>query len=386
MTQLSTFIETPEQVNDLLNISLFHVIIDLPFCSIRPYQSYDWSNDELNDLRSKMNMVGLMINLDGIYTDDELNIIRSTLLDRELLDIFHGFRIQDIGLVKWIQKHFKGKKIHLNPEMGMQNSIGIDHAFQQGVHSFTFNHETPVNVITDVITNRTHQFELFVQGPLLIQYSRRRFLHNLYENTADSSIELTSIDPELPGREFTFLDTPFGHFMMAHFHRSLARYREKFDNLNVISALIDTRGQSNKYRLAAITLYHNLFTLNDDQIDSYLTVLEQESKRPQKPSFFLSNNTDFDWRDEQAIKIPEIGRIVTTKKNESTIIEFFIPCLLTDSIVCINPDRTVAEISIAELVTLHHETVTSISPFESYLILNAPKGVQVKGKLYFKNS
>ena len=55
--------------------------------------------------------------------------------------------------------------------------------------------------------------------------------------------------------------------------------------------------------------------MNNDQIDSYLNVLEQESNRPQKPSFFLSNNTDFDWRDEQSFKTPEIGRIVTTKKR-----------------------------------------------------------------------
>ena len=103
---------------------------------------------------------------------------------------------------------------------------------------------------------------------------------------------------ELPERLFTFLNTSFGHFMFAQFHRSLAKYSDKLGQLDGCSWLIDSRGESTSYLNTCIDLYMNLDSYASDDISNKIHHLMSESKKPQKPGFFLSNNTDYDWRDE----------------------------------------------------------------------------------------
>ena len=40
---ISTFIEFPDQLEWLSDINITFLILDLPFCSIRPHTHYDWS-------------------------------------------------------------------------------------------------------------------------------------------------------------------------------------------------------------------------------------------------------------------------------------------------------------------------------------------------------
>ena len=121
MNRLSTFIEYPTQIHLFQQIDIQSLIVDLPFCSVRPFNPYDWTNDELNQLDQKINYQHLILNIDGIYTDHELQIIQSTILSRKLFNIFDGFRIQDIGLIQWIQCHFPNQTIQLNSETSGQN-------------------------------------------------------------------------------------------------------------------------------------------------------------------------------------------------------------------------------------------------------------------------
>ena len=96
---------------------------------------------------------------------------------------------------------------------------------------------------------------MLVQGPILIQYSRRRFLSDLYESDPTTPIRLDAEDADLPQRQFTFLNTPFGHFMFAQFHRSLAVYNDKLTSLINTSWLIDARGESTNYFQTALDVY-----------------------------------------------------------------------------------------------------------------------------------
>ena len=182
MTLISTYIESPNQIDLIHRFNIDQLIVDLPFCSIRAHAPFDWSNDELLQLSAMSS--SLMLNLDGIYSDDELKIIKDTIHQRSLAEIFDGFRIQDIGLIEWVKTNFPNRLIHLNPEMGFQNSAAINTGFHHGLSSFTFNHETPIDVIRSVTMppSEKRSFEIFVQGPILIQYSRRRFLNNIYND------------------------------------------------------------------------------------------------------------------------------------------------------------------------------------------------------------
>ena len=384
--KLSIYIEHPNQVNKLSNYSLKDIIIDLPFCSIRTVKPHDWS---LNDIRAlkDVSAESIYLNLDGLYSDTELAIIKDEIKKQNLMTFVDGFRIQDVGLIRWIKRHFPQKRIHINPEIGIQNSIAISELFNINIDGFTFNHETEVAVMKTIIKQLPQiEFEIFAQGPILIQYSRRRFLSNLYNNNTTTPLQFDSEDPELEGRFFTFLDTQFGHFMFAHFHRSIAEYHHKLDDFPTAGLLIDARGQSIDYLTTSLNTYSSLKTLSQEQIESSISKLQTLSRKPQKPSFFLSNNTDYDWRDEQRSNLPAIGRILNAKKNESILLEFFEDVPLSSSITCINPDQTVSPIDISELMDLNQTKPSSVEPFKIYQLRQWQKGIQIKGALYLKNS
>ncbi|MEK9727643.1 MAG: U32 family peptidase, partial [Candidatus Margulisiibacteriota bacterium] len=322
-----------------------------------------------------------------IYSDTELDIIKSTLINRNLMTCFDGFRIQDIGLVSWIKTHFPGKSIHLNPEMGFQNSVAIERAFDSGITSFTFNHETPIDVIRQIHTsnNSAKRFEVYTQGPILIQYSRRRFLNNIYHRQ-ENRFSLSAEDPELKSRLFQFLDTPFGHFMFAHFHRSLASSRDKLASLNPLSLLIDGRGQANDYIKISLELYSSLEHYSLEVLNQKINALHKISNRPQKPSFFLSNNTDYDWRDEHAYSEEPIGKIVSSSKRDGIIIELFTPVDADQDLMCINPDQTQTLFKLPPILDDSARHINPLPPFQLHYIPPHIKGLQTKGFLYFKNT
>ena len=271
--------------------------------------------------------------------------------------------------------------------MGFKTQLLLVNYQKVKIDGFTFNHETEVAVMKPIVNELPQiEFEIFAQGPILIQYSRRRFLSNLYNNNTSKPLQFDSEDPELEGRFFTFLDTQFGHFMFAHFHRSIAEYHHKLDDFPTVGLLIDARGQTNDYLITSIDTYSSIKTLSQEQIEASISTLQTLSKKPQKPSFFLSNNTDYDWRDEQRSNLPAIGRILNAKKNESILLEFFENIPLSSSITCINPDQTVSPIDISELLDLDQTKVTSVKPFKIYQLKQWQKGIQIKGALYLKDS
>ena len=383
---LSIYIEHPNQIKGLSNYAFKNVILDLPFCSIRSVKPHEWSLNEINRLQ-EIKAESIYLNMDGLYSDTELAIIKDEIIKQNLMSCIDGFRIQDVGLIQWLRRHFPHKRIHLNPEIGIQNSIAIGELSKVKIDGFTFNHETEVAVMKPIVNELPQiEFEIFAQGPILIQYSRRRFLSNLYNNNTSKPLQFDSEDPELEGRFFTFLDTQFGHFMFAHFHRSIAEYHHKLDDFPTVGLLIDARGQTNDYLITSIDTYSSIKTLSQEQIEASISTLQTLSKKPQKPSFFLSNNTDYDWRDEQRSNLPAIGRILNAKKNESILLEFFENIPLSSSITCINPDQTVSPIDISELLDLDQTKVTSVKPFKIYQLKQWQKGIQIKGALYLKDS
>ena len=383
MTNLSTYLESPNQLHLYENIHFNTIILDLPFCSIRAHHPYDWTNAEIQRLSENLIYEHLAFNLDGIYTDDELLMIESTLKDRQLPQYFSACRIQDPGLIIWLQEHFPNLNIQLNPETGAQNTPGIGTLQQCGIHRFILNHETPYSVIKTI----RHEFpslelETLVQGPILIQYSKRQFLSNYYESNPNTPIRVDAEDQDLPQRKFTFLNTSFGHFMFAQFHRSLANHSDKLTQLKDCTWLIDARGETDQYLRESMVLYTGLINNKVMDIQSTLHSLFQESNKPQKPGFFLSNNTDYDWRNESSqSKRTPIGHIISTFKGDSTCLEFYEPVDLTAPIQCMNPDMSETWLNTEELCTLDHEPVNSITPFTPYL-LPPQKGVQIKAKLF----
>ena len=214
------------------------------------------------------------------------------------------------------------------------------------IDAFVFNQDIPFSDLSRLHSSAPNP-EVYVQGPMLIQYSRRQFLSDWYQSSS-THIQMEAEDPEFMNRPFTFLNTDFGHFMFAHFHRSLAAYKDKLLSLPM-SWLIDCRGQSNQYLLTTLNLYSNLSILPDTDISNYVSILQSESNKNQLPGFFLSNNTDYDWRDyaySESISSENIGKVIHSKKHEQLIIEWHQHVSFPTDIICCNPDRSTVNIHI----------------------------------------
>ena len=159
MSNISTYIEHPSNTELMKGYSFRTLILDLPFCSVRAHRPYDWSDKDINDLNA-LDFQDLAFNLDGIYTDHELSIIKTTIESRKLHQQFSAVRIQDPGLIIWINEHFPNLNIQLNSETGLQNTPAIKAMFNLGIQTFICNHETPASDTSNNVTLKTQNFNL----------------------------------------------------------------------------------------------------------------------------------------------------------------------------------------------------------------------------------
>ena len=107
------------------------------------------------------------------------------------------------------------------------------------------------------------EFEIQVQGPILIQYSNRRFMAGFksqqgqrpLDPDSESIITKVANDAEFPSRLYPFYDNPHGHFMYLFYDRCLLNQLDKLKNLPLSGWLIDGRGESDNYFKTALCLY-----------------------------------------------------------------------------------------------------------------------------------
>ena len=66
-------------------------------------------------------------------------------------------------------------------------------------------------------------------------------------------------------------------------------------------------------------------------------------------------------------------------------LNFLTTLILIKPLICINTDQTETLLDVTTICNLAKERVQTITPFTPYL-LQAQKGIQVKGKLYLKDS
>ena len=109
------------------------------------------------------------------------------------------------------------------------------------------------------------------------------------DSYAQSQIHRLAEDEDYPGRRFTFLDNPHGHFMFAYFDRSLLGDMAALMNCKLKAWLIDTRGQDPAYTQACIRAYAAALKQPAASLSADVKV---HAPRPLKPGFFRANQTD----------------------------------------------------------------------------------------------
>ena len=172
--------------------------------------------------------------------------------------------------------------------------------------------------------------------------------------------------------------------MFAHFHRSLAMHADKLQGINA-SWLLDCRGQSDPYIQSVMALYMTLNEASKSSIESHIETLKSESNKMQLPGFFLSNNTDYDWRNYNEPTAPKsrvIGKVIDVKKSTHLLIEWHEPLSFPISAICYNPDHSTVEFSIESAESIIQQQKTKADAFET-LIHPWQKYIQKKSNITF---
>ncbi len=286
MPKLVTFCSDTSQVEVAITAGCTHLILEDSKLSIRSF-SDDFLTPTLEKIsqlshraRQLSPAVELSINCDFLAHDTHFLWVKKAILIAKDCGIRH-FRVQDPGVGVFIRDSYPNAFLTLATETGNQNLHSIGY-WCTLFDSQELGIELPYEEIEKTVAAYPdYPFGLQVQGPILIQYSFRRFLEGRYHHK--KPLVASAQDQEYPGRSYRFYDTEHGHFMYLYFDRCLYPYMEKLSLLRLSSWLVDARGESLGYLKESLALYKQ-----EGSWDVFLS----ETKRPQKPGFFLANLTD----------------------------------------------------------------------------------------------
>ena len=398
---ISTFVSNNAEIKTALESGATHLILDHPDLSIRTYSKTRLPLVDtilsLSQYALKLDpSIQLSLNLDMLVHDQHFPMVESCL--KHISDSsIHSIRIQDPGLISLIQELSPHKHVHLCTDTG-NNNIHSASFYSPMVQRQILTNELPFIDIRSIIHHVPSEFELQVHGPILIQYSKRKFQTDYLRQSSgdhDLSGPRTAIDLEMPKREFLFNETTHGHFMYAHFDRCLINHIDRLMALPLSSWLIDCRGYSHIVMKEVISAYvQELSRFYQDDSSSWtpsFTLMDHLTsliQRPLKPGFFLANRTDSDWRNQKpslSNQFMPIGKVVNVIKNKSLIVECTVPIHRHDVVCIVTPEFKRINTKLTALRDINDQDINQ-SIVGQFINLNPLKGVCAGSTLYRKTT
>lgn len=299
MTRLITYVSTIDSAKLAINHGATDLIIDDPRLSIRSFQSQGINLVELiQDIQSAFPTIQLSVNCDMMVHDCHVSLLEQFVNELKLTSV-RSIRIQDVGLISFFKDRLPNCLLTLNMEIGNHNHRSIDH-HNSLVNGQVLSNELTYSELRSIVSHIPNEYELQVHGPILLQYSYRRYLASIlfkknpsnesvdsYPMIADKVIE----DADYKGRFFPVLDNHHGHFMYFFMDRCLIKHAEKLLDLDLGGWIIDGRGHTQSYLKWSLQAYKQLLDGYDNS-DRLFDKLAQISPRPLKPGFFVANKTD----------------------------------------------------------------------------------------------
>ncbi|MDA1353480.1 MAG: U32 family peptidase [bacterium] len=391
MTKISTFASNEDQIKTALKAGADHLILEDNTLSIRCQDEPSESPGakRLNQLatlaRSINAKVTLSANIDMMVHHHHIDAI-SNALSILTEGSITAIRIQDPGLIPFITQYFPSFDIHLSTETSNNNIRSNKYYASLGVSLQCLSNEYPVDGIIQAQKECQTPLEIQVQGPLLIQYSLRRYMSFSQQIPQQSSlIKKWAEDTDLPGRYFSFLETPHGHFMFAQFDRCLALHHPQLSSLNLQSWLIDARGESLEYLANSITLYKTIRSGGTINVAQDTQHLSQLSKRPQKAGFFIANKTDSDWRNFKHHADDELlGRVIDAKRGKYMLVDVVRTFSSQNKIELITPEGKQIHVTPHPITNIDGNAISDAVPL-SQILLPWAKGTVVGSRLVLSN-
>lgn len=329
--RLVTFAYDVESAQRHLAAGAEHLIIDDPRISIRswaPPRQGDFSHlhDIAQAARSTKADVRLSLNVDGLYRDEQLPLIRQAIEAASFAG-FDAIRLMDAGLGPMVRRISGDLHLELATEMGNCSIPCVEAYLREGFTHQVCSNDWPADDLT--LLRQEHPelgMEILVHGPVLLQYSDRRQLSAQSHPDADPN-ELAATTWQtvvIDGRPYPFADHQHGNIMYNTFDRCLYPYGQKLWDIQLSSWLIDGRGQAPEYTASALAAFAQLRTqaqtkAPDLKDGAHWEALQAAGERRFKPGFFLANNTDhcFDDIVEEQQQVDVVAEVIDVIRKDA---------------------------------------------------------------------
>lgn len=391
--KLTTYVSTHEQLKVALQNDVDNLILEDSKVSIRSFYD-DFTNKHFDKLpilaslaRQTKKKCMLIANCDLLFHHRHEKTLL-TFIDSVKKAKIATIRVQDPGLILFFKTHYPECSIELAFEIGNQNYKSIMY-YSKLCNMQILSNELSEPEIKQIQKEINTLFEIQVQGPILLQYSNRRYLAGLQNLALDeeTTIKYLAQDEQYPGRKFIFHDNPHGHFMYLYFHRCLLKRLPQLFKLNLNSWLIDTRGESASYHDAALKFYNHsrqelLKNPNWSAPQEWSKKLEALSNFPQRFGFFKINKTDQIRRKKNNDPHLElVATVLDSDKTSRVTLECEDSLATNQTYILKHPKGISKEIQFNNLYTLSGEAIKSTEPGQ---LVQAPwqKHFNPKVKLY----
>ena len=383
LPEIVTFASTQEQLRVALSAGADHIVLEDSKLSLRSY-SDDFSVPHFEKLiqlaetaREINPEVRLSFNADILIHHEHfvrLDVL-VPVLKRAGIRIV---RVQDPGLISYFADVFPEAEVHFSSETGNQNLESI-RFFRGQCRRQILSAEMPHTELAKVTAQIPGEFEIQVHGPLLIQYSRRRFqagsqshLGLLDEDPVGAIAPRLAQDQEYPGRFFPVYDTPHGHLMYLYFDRYILPHLPKLMAIGLTAWLVDGRGESLDYLRAAVAAYKTealRYSQNPSewQLDTELvSALKSVARRPLKSGFFTANKTDFIVKGKQHQLLREegntLGVVIDIVKNKWMTVELSAPISNGQSLQIMTPEHHAIPYTVTQIHSLTNKVLEQADP------------------------
>lgn len=402
MVKFATYIGHTKHIRPAIDSGSDEFILENPAFSIRSFQEKESFPDMEHihrwaDTIHKLNPNAIIsVNFDLLVHDRHIGIVYNLLRVIKEHNI-SKIRIQDLGLIPILAETAPQLQIVLGTETGNANSESI-RSFSHHVHAQHLSNELPFTAIKQIQEKVQTPFDLQVHGPILIQYSNRRFMTGQNAQTSDTDsnefeqpqIQQNAQAQEYPGRFFQFLDNTHGHFMFLYFDRCLYKSLPELIGLNLDTWIFDGRGESDRYAPSAIKLYRTAYDAYQKSPSSWFNqtdydTLRSVANRPLRPGFFKVNRTDYMPRRHPTTPdgLRHVGRIIDTVKGECVTVEVTHPFSATDTLIVITPNQKELVLSGEKLSNLDG-TPLSHANNHDIVMLGWIKSATAKSQVYIK--
>ncbi|MFC1770702.1 peptidase U32 family protein [Candidatus Margulisiibacteriota bacterium] len=397
LPEIVIFVKNPVQVEEAIKSGADHLVLEDPKVSARSFQE-DQSSKDFTQLKRLANLAGslkkdimLSFNLDILAKEKDFPIIKRLLKNLKKIGICF-IRIQDPGLSLLIREVYPEAKLYLATETGNTNTESIKY-FSSIFQRQIFSNEIPYPDLLDITRKIESEFEIQVQGPVLMQQSSRKYL-TICQKVNSNKVPLISKirDLDHPQRELSLYENMHGSFCYLDYDCCLFHFLDQLAKLKLTGWLIDPRGESNDYFKASIKLYKKARDLmynkkikadlykKDSEIKSLFLALQKSAQRPFSEGFFQANNTDQNRKAKLTCQEP-LGIVLDVIKNEIVTLQLYKPIKSNDLLLAINPEGKKFGFKAQNMTDMENNQLT-ISGKREFIKIKWYKGFQPRTLIY----